>query len=587
MRLPSYQPGYAEAYVQLKGWKYRRTGDELVLQTCPLCGDSKGRFYFNDDKGVWDCKHGACGRRGNLYQLQRELGDLKERVRIEPQEPKGKPRRSLKDFEPFEQALLTDPDGLGYLEARGLTSETAKTWHLGLKTDGDGVKWLLMPYVVDGAIVDVKYRSLPPAPKRYTRLYGGDSILYGQHLLAGADQRTLYLVEGEIDCLSMWQHGFSPVLSTTAGAGTFKPEWFDAIDQFEPEKIIVIYDSDVAGQKGAKVLLDKFGKYNCVNLILPGAKDANEYFETHTAEEFEALVTDAKPPTIENVLAIGDVLDILEQQLFFSASAFDGVASQFPDLNAMIGGGYWNGQLVCLSGISGVGKTSFVLQELLGMAKQGLNSYLLCLEMPNVMMLRKIFEKEYGIPMLKLTLEHVQAHRAQLASLPFWMGDTTKDLNDIVTTIRRAVHRYDIKIMAFDNVNYFVRDPEHQTGEIAVVTKALKQLAIELNIPIILIAQPRKFDDDTRMMTQNDLKDSSALAQDSDTIILLWRKRLKTDPKAFGQNAGFVGNQSAYTLVRVDKARYSGGGEAYLHFDGARSTYRPVLPTELAGLKSA
>ena len=78
------------------------------------------------------------------------------------------------------------------------------------------------------------------------------------------------------------------------------------------------------------------------------------------------------------------------------------------------------------------------------------------------------------------------------------------------------------------------------------------------------------------MMIGSDLKDSSALEQDSDTIMLLHRARVKTEVKDVGKSAGFMGNRSPYCLVRVDKARYAAGGECLMHFDGARSTFREL-----------
>jgi replicative DNA helicase len=258
----------------------------------------------------------------------------------------------------------------------------------------------------------------------------------------------------------------------------------------------------------------------------------------------------------------------------------------FSDVNAMISGGYWNGQLVTISGTSGTGKTSFVLQELLKMAQDGNPTYLLCLEMPVEMMLRKIISKEYGIPYLKIQQEHVQRYRPALKKLPFWMGSQGSNLDEVEKTIRQAVKRYDLKCFAFDNLNYFVRSTDNVTQEISRVTKRMKEIAVDLHIPILLIAQPRKFDDENRMMTMNDLKDASAVAQDSDSIILLYRRRIKTDVKDFGKEAaGFQGNQSPYTLLRVDKARYSTGGETYLYFDGERSTYREVTPGEMSSMK--
>lgn len=581
--LPVYQAGEALRYVTEQGWQHRNSGDELCLKNCPFCGRADWRFFINNTTGLFKCHHASCDEKGNFYLLKRGMGDLDPAVRplkLTPPAPAKKPR-PLADIAKYEAALAQDQDGLRYLVERGLTIDTAQAWHLGLKQDENGVKWLMIPYVVGGQIVDVKYRSLPPAPKAYRRL-GGESILFGGHeLLPTKGHATLYLVEGELDALTLWQRGYRPVVSTTTGAGGFKPEWYDAIKAFDPETIIVCYDNDPAGQKGAANLIKKFDDRRVLNVELADAKDVNEFFTKHDNKDFDDLIIGAQPTEVENVYSCRSVLNDLETQLFLGSEAFEGVQSQFTDINDMIAGGYWNGQLVTLSGTSGTGKTSFVLQELHRFATQGIPSYLLCLEMPRMMIMRKLIEHRFNIPMLKLTLENVQNCRRYLEPLPLYFGDSIGDLDDVERTIRAAVKRYDLKILAFDNLNYFVRSTDRVTQEIARVTKRMKELAVDLNIPIIMIAQPRKFDDDTRIMTMNDLKDSVAVAQDSDTVILLYRRKRKTDAKDVGKSgAAFQGNQSPYTLVRVDKARYAAGGETYLYFSGDISTFRPLTPEE-------
>jgi replicative DNA helicase len=592
--LPIYSNGEALSYVQSKGWKHKTSGEELVLEICPFCGKGPFKFYLNNSSGLYSCKFGSCGEQGNFYQLQRHLGD-NEPVSPLKQQTEQKPTKSwaLSEIAHLEKALHESEAALAYLTGRGITAETAKAWHLGLKKDNNDVEWLLIPYIHNGEIVDVKYRSLPPAEKRFQRKGGGMSILFGQHLLdkhKGDDERVLYMVEGELDAITMWQQGFSPVLSTTTGSASFAVEWYDAIEKYNPNKVVICYDSDAAGQKGAEKHVKKFEQDNrtVLNIVLPDAKDANEYFQTHSSEDFERLVKAAATQEMPSCLSMSTVLDKLEEQLWLSTDAFDGIPSQFEDINTMVGGGYWNGQLVVLSGTSGTGKTSFLLQELLHTAKMQNPTFLMCLEMPTIMMMRKIIEKEYGVPMLKIRQEHVEQYRQNLSKVPLYLGDKGSTLEDVEQTIRAAVKRYDLKCVAFDNLNYFVRSIEHEAQEIGKVTKRMKELAVELHIPIIMVSQLRKFDDEQRAPHKGDLKGASAIDQDADSIILLWRRRNKSEVKTFGANgAGFVGNQSPYTLVRVDKARYAAGGETYLYFEGSRSTYRDLTPGEQEGMRKS
>lgn len=593
MALPVYQPGVAEAYVKEKGWRYKTSGDELVLETCPFCNEGPWKFYINNVLGAFNCKRASCSKRGNLYTLQRELGDAQP-VRAISASPATAPKRTpISALARYEHDLEQSEFAQNYLATRGLSPDTAKRWHLGLKKDR-GRDILLIPYLTkDGEVADVKYRHLDPdAPlPKYWRKGGGESILFGEHLLPGKDQPhdVLYLCEGEIDCMTLWQHGFSPALSTTAGAGTFKPRWYDIIKAYAPKRIVVCYDSDPAGQKGAEELARKFDEFECINIVLPDAKDVNEYFQLHSVQDFQDLVAAAKPPEIEEIVHVSSVCDDLESQLFLGESAFVGLPSQFGELNSLISGGYWNGFIVTVSGVRGTGKTSFVLQELLQAAGQSIPSYMLCLEMQKTMMLRKIIEHKFHIQMTKQTHADVQRCRAQLDRMPFYMGDRIKDLDTMERAVRQAVKRYGLRIMAFDNINFFARSIENQTNELAAAMKRLKELAVDLNIPIIVIAQPTKAGSnvDERIMTMNDMKGAGAIADDSDVVILLHRRAKRTNVKDIGQRSGFQGNQSPLTLVRVDKARYSAGGEMYLMFSGETSSYRELTREERESLVAA
>ena len=72
--------------------------------------------------------------------------------------------------------------------------------------------------------------------------------------------------------------------------------------------------------------------------------------------------------------------------------------------------------------------------------------------------------------------------------------------------------------------------PFNQVQEIGLAVQGFKFLAEEMEIPIILIAQPRKIEADA-VMTAQDLKDSSSIYSDCDHLIIMHRRRLATDGK--------------------------------------------------------
>lgn len=98
-----------------------------------------------------------------------------------------------------------------------------------------------------GDLLFNKYRRDPrvfSGPK-YQYDKGGTEKLYGLHFIDRSDK--VIICEGELDVLLLAARGFSAV-STTGGAGSFKPEW---VNDLLGKEVFICYDNDEAGIKGA------------------------------------------------------------------------------------------------------------------------------------------------------------------------------------------------------------------------------------------------------------------------------------------------------------------------------------------------
>jgi hypothetical protein len=119
--------------------------------------------------------------------------------------------------------------------------------------------------------------------------------------------------------------------------------------------------------------------------------------------------------------------------------------------------------------------------------------------------------------------------------------------------------------------------------EIGVLTKGLKLLAMEAEIPILLIAQPRKLQPG-QMMTSWDLKDSVDIFSDADQILLLHRALVGATREGEAVAAARhdpADNLSPETLVRVAKARHVATRDTLLYCVGAEHRFREFAPDEL------
>ena len=99
-----------------------------------------------------------------------------------------------------------------------------------------------------------------------------------------------YITEGQMDVIKAWQSGIKNVVCSFGAHCSLN---HIALASRYCNKIIILYDNDFAGQNGAKQVYEykKYGIDISVYNILPSGQDLDNYFNTHTAEQFNTLVS--------------------------------------------------------------------------------------------------------------------------------------------------------------------------------------------------------------------------------------------------------------------------------------------------------
>jgi hypothetical protein len=200
---------------------------------CPQCA-GKNRFHVHIS-GWWFCRKCHPKRSDAIGLVQfiegcgfvaacERLGarGMWPRVRRQRPTPKPKPTPAFKPWRSeawqAEAQQLVDravdmiertagAAGRTYLLRRGIEAETWRAWRLGYGRDRTGQWGIVLPWLLpDGRITAMKYRRLQPKTDdaRFCQKRGGEQLLFGAHLI-DASARTLVLVEGELNALSIWQ----------------------------------------------------------------------------------------------------------------------------------------------------------------------------------------------------------------------------------------------------------------------------------------------------------------------------------------------------------------------------------------------
>ena len=359
-------------YLTEKGWQYREVegGRQVRLEEeCPFCGKRK-HVFFSASTGQWDCKR--CGEKGNVLTMRRRLGDLKLEIQATqdiwyrgapdkmPKLEGGRPEPKADDI--FHKRVIAGeaPEALEYLHARGFTDETIKRFRLGVTGKG-GVDYISIPHYYGGECVCVKYRSLPPAEKTFRRTKDCPSVLFnGDCLVDLKDQeprdRVVLLCEGETDAMALTQMGFRYVVASTTGAGKsdWPPHWLEPLDA--ATTILIVYDTDEAGEQGAAKAASVLGKYRSRRVRLP-LHDAATMLEAGFGRaEVDEAIAKAQNYDDSAICEMASALEGLRDMLRNDKPK--GESTGWVTLDAVLGG-IRPGELSVITGDTGSGKSTW------------------------------------------------------------------------------------------------------------------------------------------------------------------------------------------------------------------------------------
>jgi replicative DNA helicase len=209
-----------------------------------------------------------------------------------------------------------------------------------------------------------------------------------------------------------------------------------------------------------------------------------------------------------------------------------GIPTGIPCLDGAIGG-LQNGRLVVVAARPSVGKTALTLQISLNAAKNGHPVGICSLEMSAHELGIRALAQSYRINISGLFVADEEATgRAMvgMASNPMtdWPVKFNVDqysMDDVVNQIRLWHKRDAIELAVVDHIGLIeYRSAKTPNERISHITRTLKKLAKELDIPIIAVSQLNRGNEkDRRWPVLSDLRDSGSIEQDADVCVFIHR----------------------------------------------------------------
>lgn len=323
-------------------------------------------------------------------------------------------------------------------------------------------------------------------------------------------------------------------------------------------------------------------------------KDPEELLEFVLDRTFEL----SSKRDVAPYVPISEILPQLKEQIErFSQSHtyITGIPSGFPDLDRLTTG-FHGGDLIIIAGRPGMGKSSFALSIAKNVAqREQLPVGIFSLEMAKDQLALRLLSFISRIPLYDLRLGKLNETQKEilnqafevLSGLPIYIDDTPSlSTTELRIKALRMKKEKNIELLIIDYLQLLrgVKKYSSRQEEVAEISRSLKALAKELNIPVIALAQlSRQVEHRSDKRPQlADLRESGQIEQDADLIIFLHRpeyylklKKKEVPPDLKGK-----------VEIIVAKQRQGPQGIAEAYFVDKLSAFEPKDPTEEAEISS-
>ena len=251
--------------------------------------------------------------------------------------------------------------------------------------------------------------------------------------------------------------------------------------------------------------------------------------DSRTSEDFVTLGA-AMEGALDEIESIGN-----------RSGQMTGVPTGFHDLDALTNGLH-PGQMVIIAARPAIGKSTLGLDLARSCSvKHGLTSVIFSLEMGRNEIIMRLLSAE-----ARVSLQHMRSgtmtdddwarmarRMGAVSEAPLFIDDSPNmSMMEIRAKARRLKQRHNLQLVIIDYMQLMqhgsstARRPDNRQQEVSEISRSLKLLAKELELPVIAISQlnrgPEQRTDKRPMMS--DLRESGSLEQDADVIILLHRE---------------------------------------------------------------
>ena len=293
----------------------------------------------------------------------------------------------------------------------------------------------------------------------------------------------------------------------------------------------------------ARIILQKYIQRKLISIsseIIENAYDEStdvfELLDDAEAKLFEVTQGNLKKSSEAAGSLVKQALKKIQE--IGNSEGMSGLETGFTKLDALTSG--WQpSDLVIIAARPGMGKTAFVISMAKNMAidfNHGVAVF--SLEMSSVQLITRMISSETGLTSEKLRKGNLEPHEweqlnvkvKKLSDAPIFIDDTPSlSVFDLRAKARRLVSQHGVKIIVIDYLQLMTAGGKaggNREQEISMISRNLKALAKELEVPVIALSQLSRAVETrggSKRPLLSDLRESGAIEQDADIVSFIFR----------------------------------------------------------------
>lgn len=387
---------------------------------------------------------------------------------------------------------------------------------------------------------------------------------------------TLYERHSPIDVLTLSDYLKNNGLLDLIGGAAYLTE----LTNYVPTAAHVEQYADIVAQKALRRRLIKASQ-DITGLSYDESKQLRELIEEAETRLFQVSQQHVKQSIVSIETILADSFERLDD-LHKDKNKLRGVPTGFKDMDNLLAG-LQRSDLFILAARPAMGKTALSLNlahNVAMLAKQPVLVF--SLEMSKEQLVDRLLSMESGVDAWALRtgnltdsdFEKIGQAMGELSEAPIYIDDTPGiTVSDLRTKARREAHQHQLGLIIVDYLQLMSGGSRYagegnRVQEISEISRGLKGVARELNVPLIALSQlSRSVENRSPQIPQlADLRESGSIEQDADIVAFIYREEYynpETDRKGI-------------TDILIKKHRNGPTGGVELYFDKEKQRFRGV-----------